>query len=101
MPHRKASIGKSRDDPLQMVYREIAIMKKLDHPNVVKLVEVLNEQEADNMYMGEYGNLTKIEWFEPFSIDHGTNGYHSAFKQLTLLFCSSDIFCCFHWYQNK
>ena len=53
MPHRKASIGKSRDDPLQMVYREIAIMKKLDHPNVVKLVEVLNEQEADNMYMGE------------------------------------------------
>ena len=44
-----------------MVYREIAIMKKLDHPNVVKLVEVLNEQEADNMYMGEYGNLTKIE----------------------------------------
>lgn len=26
--------------PLERVYREIAILKKLDHPNVVKLVEV-------------------------------------------------------------
>lgn len=29
-------------DPLQRVYREIAVLKKLDHPNVVKLVEVSN-----------------------------------------------------------
>lgn len=28
-------------DPLQRVYREIAVLKKLDHPNVVKLVEVI------------------------------------------------------------
>ncbi len=53
MPHRKSSGGKAREDPLQKVYREIAIMKKLDHPNVVKLVEVLNEQEADHLYMGK------------------------------------------------
>lgn len=26
--------------PLEKVYKEIAILKKLDHPNVVKLVEV-------------------------------------------------------------
>ena len=41
------------EDPLQKVYREIAIMKKLDHPNVVKLVEVLDDPEQDNLYMGE------------------------------------------------
>ncbi len=40
------------EDPLQKVYREIAIMKKLDHPNVVKLVEVLDDPEDDNLYMG-------------------------------------------------
>jgi [calcium/calmodulin-dependent protein kinase] kinase len=34
------------------VYREIAIMKKLDHPNVVKLVEVLDDPEDDQLYMG-------------------------------------------------
>jgi len=39
------------EDPLQKVYREIAIMKKLDHPNVVKLVEVLDDPEQDNLYM--------------------------------------------------
>ena len=33
------------------VYREIAVMKKLDHPNVVKLVEVLDDPEDDNLYM--------------------------------------------------
>ncbi len=35
------------------VYREIAIMKKLDHPNVCKLVEVLDDPEEDNLYMGK------------------------------------------------
>ena len=35
------------------MYREIAILKKLDHPNVVKLVEVVDDPEEDNLYMGE------------------------------------------------
>ena len=56
MPNRKAPGGGTRkmaEDPLQKVYREIAIMKKLDHPNVVKLEEVLDDPEEDNLYMGE------------------------------------------------
>lgn len=28
-------------------------MKKLDHPNVCKLVEVLDDPEDDNLYMGK------------------------------------------------
>ena len=40
-------------NPLERVYREIAILKKLDHPNVVKLVEVLDDPEEDNLYLGE------------------------------------------------
>ena len=54
-PQRKAqgsaAVKKAHEDPLQKVYREIAIMKKLDHPNVVKLVEVLDDPEQDNLYM--------------------------------------------------
>lgn len=56
MPNRKAPGGAERkqsENPLQKVYREIAIMKKLDHPNVVKLVEVLDDPEDDNLYMGK------------------------------------------------
>lgn len=37
--------------PLQRVYREIAVLKKLDHPNVVKLVEVLDDPAEDHLYM--------------------------------------------------
>ncbi|XP_041971518.1 calcium/calmodulin-dependent protein kinase kinase 1 isoform X2 [Aricia agestis] len=38
-------------DPLQRVYREIAVLKKLDHPNVVKLVEVLDDPAEDQLYL--------------------------------------------------
>lgn len=35
------------DNSLSRVYREIAILKKLDHPNVVKLIEVLDDPTQD------------------------------------------------------
>lgn len=38
-------------NPLAKVYREIALLKKLDHPNVVKLVEVLDDPDEDNLYL--------------------------------------------------
>lgn len=37
--------------PLERVYQEIAILRKLDHPNVVKLVEVLDDPSEDHLYM--------------------------------------------------
>ncbi|XP_051862434.1 calcium/calmodulin-dependent protein kinase kinase 1-like [Drosophila albomicans] len=36
---------------LDRVYREIAVLKKLDHPNIVKLVEVLDDPSEDSLYM--------------------------------------------------
>jgi [calcium/calmodulin-dependent protein kinase] kinase len=39
--------------PVLQVHREIAILKKLNHPNVVKLVEVLNDPSDTFLYMGE------------------------------------------------
>jgi serine/threonine protein kinase len=35
------------------VYREIAILKKLHHPNIVKLFEVLDDPVEDHLYLGE------------------------------------------------
>uniref|UniRef100_UPI00398E8A6E calcium/calmodulin-dependent protein kinase kinase 1 n=1 Tax=Pristiophorus japonicus TaxID=55135 RepID=UPI00398E8A6E len=37
--------------PLERVYQEIAILKKLDHPNIVKLVEVLDDPAEDHLHM--------------------------------------------------
>uniref|UniRef100_A0A8C1SKE4 calcium/calmodulin-dependent protein kinase n=1 Tax=Cyprinus carpio TaxID=7962 RepID=A0A8C1SKE4_CYPCA len=37
---------------LDRVYQEIAILKKLDHLNVVHLVEVLDDPAEDNLHMG-------------------------------------------------
>ena len=43
----------SYKDALQEVSKEIAVMKKLDHPNVVRLHEVIDDEDRDKLYMGE------------------------------------------------
>lgn len=40
-------------DALSLIRTEVAIMKKLDHPNLVKLFEVLDVPEGDSLYMGQ------------------------------------------------
>lgn len=40
-------------DALQNVLKEIAIMKKLEHPNVVQLHEVIDDEKRDKLYMGQ------------------------------------------------
>lgn len=51
-PSRKSQGKAAIENPLNRVYREVAILKKLDHPNVVKLVEVLDDPTEDNLYLG-------------------------------------------------
>lgn len=41
----------SRDDALYLIREEIAIMKKLNHPNLVQLIEVLDDPEEDSLYI--------------------------------------------------
>ncbi|CAK7232065.1 hypothetical protein SBRCBS47491_008141 [Sporothrix bragantina] len=38
-------------DALYLIREEIAIMKKLNHPNLVELIEVLDDPEEDSLYM--------------------------------------------------
>lgn len=45
--HNEAEAG----NPLYLIKEEIAIMKKLDHPNLVSLIEVLDDPEEDSLYM--------------------------------------------------
>jgi calcium/calmodulin-dependent protein kinase kinase 2 len=49
----RRTMSPSPDDinPLDLIRLEIAIMKKLDHPNVVSLIEVLDDPSDDLLYM--------------------------------------------------
>lgn len=38
-------------NPLFLIRSEIAVMKKLNHENVVNLIEVLDDPEGDSLYM--------------------------------------------------
>ena len=52
---------KSSVNPLDRVYREIAILKKLHHPNIVKLFEVLDDPVEDHLYLGEQ-RVLRWDW---------------------------------------
>lgn len=74
-PPRKESVRSTGSSiitsPLQRVYREIAVLKKLDHPNVVKLVEVLDDPAEDHLYMVfellERGQVLEVPTDKPLS----------------------------------
>jgi [calcium/calmodulin-dependent protein kinase] kinase len=53
-------------DALEDVMREIAIMKKLDHPNVIKLYEVIDDPETDKLFLSIYifENKRKFKFLE-------------------------------------
>ncbi|KFV17471.1 Calcium/calmodulin-dependent protein kinase kinase 1, partial [Pterocles gutturalis] len=57
--------------PLDRVYQEIAILKKLDHVNIVKLIEVLDDPAEDNLYMVfdllRKGPVMEVPSDQPFS----------------------------------
>ena len=43
--------GALQDDPFDLIKEEIAVMKKLNHTNLVSLVEVLDDPEEDSLFM--------------------------------------------------
>jgi [calcium/calmodulin-dependent protein kinase] kinase len=53
--HRTTRLGDHHanelKDALYLIREEIAIMKKLNHPNLVQLIEVLDDPEEDSLYM--------------------------------------------------
>uniref|UniRef100_A0A1I8GEH0 Protein kinase domain-containing protein n=1 Tax=Macrostomum lignano TaxID=282301 RepID=A0A1I8GEH0_9PLAT len=76
-------------DPLQRVYREIAMQKKLNHPNVVKLVEVLDDPEQDNLYMVfelvERGQVMEVPTDSPLDEETAWNYFRDIVSGLEYL----------------
>jgi [calcium/calmodulin-dependent protein kinase] kinase len=48
----KKKFGMRADGELDKIKKEIAIMKKLKHPNVVTLFEVIDDPNQEKIYMG-------------------------------------------------
>lgn len=75
--------------PLQKVYREIAVLKKLDHPNVVKLIEVLDDPMEDCLYMVfellERGQVLEVPTEEPLDEDRARGYFRDVLLGLEYL----------------
>lgn len=82
--------------PLERVYQEIAILKKLDHVNVVKLIEVGSggEQAETNVLWVWYGGGTRHRpgilprekvWLRPPGQIRLGRGYRDTWEQFRLV----------------
>ncbi|KAK2765942.1 hypothetical protein FQN54_007457 [Arachnomyces sp. PD_36] len=49
--HPTGMEGEDAENPLHLIKEEIAIMKKLNHHNLVSLIEVLDDPTEDSLYM--------------------------------------------------
>ena len=52
-PEAPIDQGSKESSPLDLIRGEIAILKKLNHVNIVKLYEVLDVATEDSMFMGK------------------------------------------------
>ncbi|KAL5121634.1 hypothetical protein ACEQ8H_000320 [Pleosporales sp. CAS-2024a] len=50
-PLHRHSTTSEENNAFELIKEEIAIMKKLNHPNIVSLIEVLDDPEEDSLYM--------------------------------------------------
>ncbi|KZF22585.1 Pkinase-domain-containing protein [Xylona heveae TC161] len=50
-PFHHPPASEDAENPLYLIKEEIAIMKKLHHPNLVSLIEVLDDPDEDSLYM--------------------------------------------------
>ncbi|KAM3838469.1 calcium/calmodulin-dependent protein kinase kinase 2-like [Diretmus argenteus] len=75
--------------PLERVYQEIAILKKLDHPNVVKLVEVLDDPSEDHLYMVfelvKQGPVMEVPTDKPFNEDQARFYFQDLLRGIEFL----------------
>ncbi|XP_073168389.1 calcium/calmodulin-dependent protein kinase kinase 2 isoform X5 [Lepidochelys kempii] len=75
--------------PIEQVHQEIAILKKLDHPNVVKLVEVLDDPSEDHLYMVfelvKQGPVMEVPAMKPLTEDQARFYFQDLIKGIEYL----------------
>lgn len=66
---KKLRLGRS-GDPNEMIKKEVAILKKARHPNVVSLLEVIDDDEFGKVYLAlEFVERGEIVWRKPTDKD--------------------------------
>ncbi|KAK6518901.1 hypothetical protein TWF281_003592 [Arthrobotrys megalospora] len=63
---RLGKVGQKKGSQEEKVKREIAILKKCRHPNVVRLIEVIDDPSSKKVYLVlEFVELSEVKWRRP------------------------------------
>ena len=85
--HRRKSFLQNFTTALDDVYKEIEIMKQMDHPHIVKLFEIIDAPTSDKLYLimpvADYGESIEYDpLFNPYSfIKGGSSASEKTYKQ--------------------
>ncbi|KFD57743.1 hypothetical protein M513_01413 [Trichuris suis] len=94
-PSRHGERRKTFVNPLARIYDEVAIQKKLDHPNIVKLIEVLDDAKNDYLFMVfEYmkkGPVLEIPTDSPLTESAARRHFRDAVLGLEYLHCQKIV----------
>ncbi|KAG0005124.1 hypothetical protein BGZ80_010806 [Entomortierella chlamydospora] len=84
----EAKAASTSESPLDLIRGEVAILKKLHHPNIVKLYEVLDVANDDSMYMVfeycEKGVLMPVSLTESYANLFSDAECRDIFQQIVL-----------------
>ncbi|KAF9346068.1 hypothetical protein BGX26_002447 [Mortierella sp. AD094] len=84
----EAKAASASESPLDLIRGEVAILKKLHHPNIVKLYEVLDVANDDSMYMVfeycEKGVLMPVSLTETYDNLFSDAECRDVFQQIVL-----------------
>lgn len=82
--------------------REIAIMKRIDHPNCIKLIEIIKSKKCDRFYLiEEYADGGQIMDWDPQSRTFKYTDPNYQFSELSLKNVTRQILCgLYHLHTN-
>ena len=91
-------------NPLYLIQEEIAIMKKLNHDNLVSLIEVLDDPAEDSLYMvlemckkGVIMQVDLDEQADPYDAEHCRHWFRDLILGIEYCRCTISDRIWWHW----
>ncbi|RZR70949.1 hypothetical protein BHM03_00002468 [Ensete ventricosum] len=87
-----------------LIFLQVSIMKIIEHPNIINLIEVIDDPESDNLYMGANIKRKSIMYHNRDDMS-GSQGQHKDGNDVLCRSPGTPVFtapeCCLGYYSSR